>query len=147
MVRSYGYFACTLGQKRSKRSGPPLAWARTPGSLGPGAWGAGTATLVCQKIAKTISLDTGNRKNARRIWRCPCSSFSIEDFVPAIRSLKPPLVERIPVVHLWASPGAWGDHAGLPKITKISHQTRIIGESGKSYLARLHSDLSNAAKI
>eukprot|EP00661_Eupelagonemidae_sp_cell13_P007778 gene7778-biopygen3080 len=73
----------------------------------------------------------------------------IEYFVSAIRSLEPPLWRRF----LWSTsgpapePGSWSGHAGLPK----SHGNHLIrhgkSKNGKSYLARLHSDLSNAAKM
>eukprot|EP00661_Eupelagonemidae_sp_cell13_P003432 gene3432-biopygen18747 len=93
---SYDKVTASLTTQPVKKGGPPLAWARTPGSLGPGAWGAGAATLACQKNHVIISSDTGNLKKWQVDRRL---RFRHTD-------LKTPLVERIPVVHLWASPGA-----------------------------------------
>eukprot|EP00661_Eupelagonemidae_sp_cell13_P007929 gene7929-biopygen13624 len=68
----------------------------------------------------------------------------IEDFVSAIRSSNPPLVERVPVAHLWASQ-PWG-LGRRPRWPAKNHTNTGIGESCKLYLARLQSALSNAAK-
>eukprot|EP00661_Eupelagonemidae_sp_cell13_P013050 gene13050-biopygen3478 len=85
---------------------------------GLGAWGAGAATLACQKSRNSSHQTRANEK----------SSKSYLDRILRFRhtELKTPLVERSPVVHLWASPGAWGGHAGLPKITKT-----ISSDTGK----------------
>eukprot|EP00661_Eupelagonemidae_sp_cell13_P016612 gene16612-biopygen5282 len=108
------------------------AWGPGPGGLGRPRWPAKNHEIHLIRHGQT-------KKVASRIW--------IEDFVSAIRSLKPPLWRGF----LWSTSGpALGPGAATlacQKSRKSSHQTRGIGKSGKSYLARLHCDLSNTARI
>eukprot|EP00661_Eupelagonemidae_sp_cell13_P015831 gene15831-biopygen18740 len=77
------------------------------GARGLGGWG-GHAGLP-EKSRKSSHQTRGFEKRWQAIW--------IEDFVSAIRSLKPLLWRGI----LWSTsgpalvPGGWGGHAGLPK--------------------------------
>eukprot|EP00661_Eupelagonemidae_sp_cell13_P007859 gene7859-biopygen3083 len=94
-----------------KNAPPPWPGPGHLAAWGPGPGGLGRPRWPAKKITKNISSDTGNLKKWQVVFGCSCSSFTIEDFVPAIRSLKPPC-EMIPVVHLWASPGVTGRWRG-----------------------------------
>eukprot|EP00661_Eupelagonemidae_sp_cell13_P014154 gene14154-biopygen5093 len=104
-----------------------------PGSLGPGAWGAGAATLACQKKTRKSSHQTrGIEKSGKspgpqdsgagvaRAWRGrgagyrPLFGVGGAGVARAWRGRGAGVARACPV-----TPGAWGGHAGLPKITKI----------------------------
>eukprot|EP00661_Eupelagonemidae_sp_cell13_P013811 gene13811-biopygen3548 len=88
------------------------AWGPEPGGLGRPCWPA--------KNHEIISSDTGDRKMASRIW--------IENFVSAIRSLKPPCGEDSCGPPLGQP---WG--LGRPRWPAKSHGNHLIrrGDSGK----------------
>eukprot|EP00661_Eupelagonemidae_sp_cell13_P017012 gene17012-biopygen6809 len=117
-----------------RRFAPPSDGHLAAGARGLGGWG-GHAGLP-KKSRKSSHQTRGIEKSGK--------SYLDRRLRFRHTELKTPLVERIPVVHLWASPGAWGGHAGLPKITEI-----ISSDTGnrkkwqvfnriKSALARSH---------
>eukprot|EP00661_Eupelagonemidae_sp_cell13_P020223 gene20223-biopygen20584 len=79
-----------------RRFAHPSDGLKTPGSLGPGAWGPGAATLACQKSRNASHQTWANEKNGKSYLDRRLRFHHTE--------LETPLVERIPVVHLWASP-------------------------------------------